>query len=265
MSETFTDGRQVGTVRKVLPFPPIDVPKASDVLANMLRERILAGDYPEGTALPPERELVEHAQMSRTTVREALRILEAQGFVKIKTGRAGGAFVRLPGEESIANTVGMFIRGRRIRMAPLVETREMIEPLLAQLAARRRTDADIDRMQAANATMATPGTSLEDFLEANIDWHVAVAEASHNELLIAFMFALSRAIYRSTANRRFVDDNVRRETARAHEAVTQAIREQDEAAASRRMSRHLHEYAAAIALVDDHIDVDFDTNGDGRR
>ena len=72
----------------------MEVPKASDVLANGLRERILSGEFPEGTPLPPERELVTQTRMSRTTVREALRILEVQGLVRIKAGRAGGAFVQ---------------------------------------------------------------------------------------------------------------------------------------------------------------------------
>src|ERR1700710_2889310 len=91
-----------GTTRHAVKLSPMHVPKASDVLANELRERILHGDYPEGTALPPERELVVQTSMSRTTVREALRILEVQGLVQIRTGRSGGAFVQKPGEESVA-------------------------------------------------------------------------------------------------------------------------------------------------------------------
>ena len=89
-----------------------------DVLANELRERILSGDYVEGTPLPPERELVVQTKMSRTTVREALRILEVQGLVHQKAGRAGGAFVQRPGEQSMADTVALLIRGRQIRLAP---------------------------------------------------------------------------------------------------------------------------------------------------
>ena len=62
---------------------PVDVPKASDVLARELRERILSGELVEGTALPAERELVKQTQMSRATVREALRILEVQNLVRV--------------------------------------------------------------------------------------------------------------------------------------------------------------------------------------
>ncbi|MCU1690931.1 MAG: putative GntR family transcriptional regulator [Frankiales bacterium] len=259
MSEDLATPNTTSVVRRSVRLEPIDVPKAPEVLAATLRKRILAGDYPVGTALPSERDLVAHAQMSRTTVREALRILEAQGFVRIKTGRAGGAFVRLPGEESVANSVGMFIQGRRIRMSALFETREFIEPVLAQLAARRRNDEDIERMEAANSSMERAGASLSDFLQANVDWHISVAEASHNELLVGFMSALSRAIYQSTENQHFVDDDVRRATARAHRAVTRAITSQDEDAAVRRMRRHLHEYASAVTLVEDRVDIEVTT------
>ena len=80
------------TAHKPVRLAPMQVPKASDVLANDLRERILSGEFPEGTSLPPERDMVVQTQMSRTTVREALRILEVQGLVRIRTGRSGGAF-----------------------------------------------------------------------------------------------------------------------------------------------------------------------------
>ncbi|HEX3962437.1 MAG TPA: FCD domain-containing protein [Trebonia sp.] len=228
---------------------PMQVPKASDVLANELRERILSGELPEGTSLPPERDMVTQTQMSRTTVREALRILEVQGLVRIKTGRSGGAFVQRPDGDSVANSVSLLIRGRQIRMAALLEAREGVEPVCARLAARYRTDADLGRLAKANAAIAADGP-LEDFLQANVDWHVAVAVASHNELLTGFMAALSRAIYASTDNRGFVDAEVRATAVRAHERITDAIRERDMDAALRRMTRHVHSYAQAIAEVD---------------
>lgn len=244
-----------GAARNSVRLSPMQVPKSSDVLADDLRERILRGEFPEGTALPPERELVSQTVMSRTTVREALRILEAQGLVRIKTGRSGGAFVQHPGEESVANSVSLVIRGRKIRIPALLETREAIEPACARLAARARTDEDLDRLDAANNAIAEEGT-LESFLQANVDWHVGVAMASHNELLIGFMLALSRAIYASTKNTEFVDAEVRKVTVRAHRSITAAIRKQDPDAAVRRMTRHVHTYAEAVLEVEDRIDVD---------
>ncbi len=241
---------QTGPRRHAVQLTPMQVPKASDVLADDLRERILRGDFPEGTALPPERELVNQTKMSRTTVREALRILEVQGLVRIKTGRAGGAFVYRPGKESVADSVRLLIRGRQIRIPALLETREAIEPYCAQLAAKHRTDDDLERLDKANEAIAADGT-LADFLHANVDWHVAVAVASHNELLAGFMLALSRSIYEATDTHGFVDADVRRTTLRAHRTVTKAIRDQDPDAASRRMSRHVHSYAEAVMEVED--------------
>jgi DNA-binding FadR family transcriptional regulator len=234
---------------------PMQVPKASEVLANDLRENILTGRFPEGTALPTERDMVSQTQMSRTTVREALRILEVQGLIRIKTGRSGGAFVQRPDGESVANTVSLLIRGRQIRMAALLETREGVEPVCARLAAKYRTDEDLDRLEAANVAIGADGP-IEGFLQANVDWHVAVATASHNELLTGFMAALSRAIYESTDNRAFVDAEVRRTTVLAHRRITDAIRDGNIDAALRRMTRHVHAYAEAVAGVENRTAID---------
>src|SRR6201993_1105827 len=199
---------------------PVDVPKASDVLAHQLRERILTGELPEGTVLPAERELVKQTRMSRATVREALRILEVQNLVRVRAGRAGGAFVQRPTTQSMANSVTMLIRGQKIRVADLMETREALEPFCAELAARKRTDDDLAVLDRANETLADPGADLPAFLQANLDWHVGVARAGHNELLIGFMTALSGAIYAGTDNAAFVDDTVRAETHRPHPSLT---------------------------------------------
>jgi DNA-binding FadR family transcriptional regulator len=229
---------------------PVDVPKASDVLARELRERILNGELEEGVALPAERELVKQTQMSRATVREALRILEVQNLVRVRAGRAGGAFVQRPTTKSMASSVSMLIRGRQIKLADLMETREALEPFCAELAARNRTDDDLGVLDRANDDIADPAADLSTFLQANLDWHVGVALAGHNELLIGFMTALSQAIYTGTENAAFVDDEVRAVTARAHRSITTAIRSRDADTASRRMRRHVHSYAKAALAVD---------------
>lgn len=236
--------------RPAIRLSPMEVPKASDVLATELRERILSGEHPEGTPLPPERELVVQTRMSRTTVREALRILEVQGLIRIKAGRAGGAFVQHPGEESVADSLDLLIRGRRLRLASIHETREAIEPSCARLAAQHRTPADLRALEAANEAIASSG-SLDEFLQANLDWHIAVATASHNEILTGIMMALSRAIYTATHNEGFVNEEVRSITVRAHKSVTRAIKDKDADAAVRRMSRHVHAYAEAALEVED--------------
>lgn len=241
--------------RRTVQLRPIHVPKASDVLANDLRELILRGEFPCGTALPPERELVIQTRMSRTTVREALRILEVQGLVTIKTGRSGGAFVQQPDGEAVASSVSLLIRGQQLRLAALLETREAIEPACAGLAAKYRTDLDLAALDAANVAVGDPNLSLESFLQANVDWHMAVAAAGHNELLTGFMTALANAIYSSTENKAFVDDAVRKTTFRAHTSITDAIRAGDPEAAARRMTNHVHGYAEAVVQIEERTEI----------
>jgi GntR family transcriptional repressor for pyruvate dehydrogenase complex len=253
-------GRSPGRGRSLIEMRPVDVPKASDVLANELRERILTGEYPEGTALPAERDLVTQTRMSRTTVREALRILEVQGLIRIRAGRGGGAFIQRPGQESVARSVSLLIRGRQIRLADIHETREAIEPFCARLAARHRTDADLELLDEANRNISVSGR-LEDFLQANVDWHIGVAVAGHNEILTGTMVALSRAIYTATNNEGFVDANIRQITVRAHRSITQAIRAQDQETAARRMTRHVHAYAEAALEVEHRTEISVPDEG----
>ncbi len=84
-----------------------------------------------------------------------------------------------------------------------------------------------------------------------MNWHVAVAIASHNELLTGFMLALSRAIHSSTDTKGFIDSDVRQATIRAHWGITEAIRAQHPDAALRRMNKHVHAYAEAVQEVEE--------------
>lgn len=238
-------------------LPAMSVPKASEVLANELRERILSGAFPEGAGLPAERELVAQTRMSRTTVREALRILEVQGLVRIRAGRTGGAFVQRPGQDEMASAVDLIIRGQRFRLESLLETRKAIEPYCARLAARHRTDEDLTALEAAEKVLADPESDASEFLEANVDWHVAVARASHNEILAGLMVALSRAIYTQTADDADLTAEVREIALKAHAAISAAIRERDPDKAARRMERHVHTYAEDVLTqtVDREIEI----------
>ena len=89
-----------------------------------------------------------------------------------------------------------------------------------------------------------------------MNWHVAVAIASHNELLTGFMLALSRAIYSATDTKDFIDGDVRRTTIRAHWGITEAIRAQDPDAALRRMTKHVHAYADAVQEVEERTAIE---------
>src|SRR5262249_50953129 len=118
---------------------PVVVPKASDILAERLRAFIVQGRFAPGDFLPTERELVAETKLSRTSVRDALRALEAEGLIPSKVGRSGGSMVTLPGRASVARSVELFVRTHGIRLESLLECRVAVEPTLASLAAKRRT------------------------------------------------------------------------------------------------------------------------------
>jgi DNA-binding FadR family transcriptional regulator len=237
-SSTFAPGR-VGRV---------SAPKVSDVLADRLRARILGGDWPEGLALPTERQLAAETGLSRMTVREALRMLEVDGLIEIRPGRNGGAKVRRPAGDELTRQLQLFIWGREISVEHLHDVREALETLAAEGAAQRRTAADIAELRARTEAVETAAGDLNRYLDANLAWHLAVVHASHNELLVRFMNVLANAIHRATENEVFDTGELRAETLKIHRAILDAIVAGDANAARRRMARHVGA-ARAVALA----------------
>lgn len=239
----------------MLALPSISVPKAADVLAGILREKILEGQLAEGTDLPNERDLGLQSGLSRASVREALRILEGEGLIATRTGRNGGSSVLRPSSATIERSVGIFIRGQKIRFEAVLETRAAIEPSSARYAAIHRTDADIEEMERCHAKLiaASDAGDVTGYVRANLDWHVQVVRASHNELLIAFISAVSQSVYVATDVEGFNSADVRNAVIRAHQQVMDAIKAQDGDAAARRMARHVGAYISDIQQTQDQL------------
>ena len=233
----------------MLSLSPIQVPKASDVLADSLREQILDGRLRVGATLPNERDLAERAGLSRASVREALRILEVEGLIATRTGRNGGSEVVRPGLDTIERTIGIFIRGQNIRLASVLEVREAIEPHAARLAALHRTEQDLAALQESHERLVRQVDDVGAFLRANLDWHVNVVLAAHNELLSAFVAAFAQTVYQSTELQEFSPSDIRQTVARAHQGVMDAIEAGDGEAAWRRMARHVGAYVQRVKEV----------------
>lgn len=214
------------------------------MLAAALREKILMGDLGEGKELPSERELGEQARVSRATVREALRILESEGLIETRLGRHGGSSVLRPSSAPIERSVGIFIRGHRIRLQAVLETRGAIEPASARYAALHRTDEDLEELERCQERVeqASRDNDIDGYIQANLDWHVQVVRASHNELLIAFIGAVAKSVYLESDIEGFNSAAVREAVIRAHGKVMEAIRDRDGEAAARRMERHVNAY-----------------------
>jgi DNA-binding FadR family transcriptional regulator len=217
----------------------IHVPKSCDLLAEKLRVHILDGTIADGASLPAERDLVEQTGLSRGSVREALRILQAEGLVETRPGRLGGSVARRPDDEAMARYVGMFVQGRGISLVSLLQTREAIGPTLASLAAQNRTDEDLAMLLEATRRVEDAFDNAPLYLEENVNWHRAVAVCSHNELLKAFLMSISGLVYKASAIENFASEDVRSVVIKAHRRIVEAIGKRDAEAAARRMARHL--------------------------
>ena len=235
-----------------LDLAAVVVPKASDVLAAKLRELILSSGLAEGTPLPTERELVAQSGLSRTSVREALRVLETEGLVLTRAGRGGGSQVRRPGRESISRSFELFVRSHGVRFEALLEAREAIEPAAARLAAIHRSDDDLAEMMRIHDLLALVSDDVAEHVRLNLMWHRAIMRASGNELLIAFFDAIADSVQAATESQSLNSADVRREVVRAHGRVLAAIVAKDADAAFRRMQRHVGAYSSLVkALADD--------------
>ena len=240
----------------MLDIKPVNVPKAADVLAEILREKILGGDLGEGVDLPNERDLGVQSGLSRASVREALRILEGEGLITTRTGRNGGSAVVRPTSAAIERSVRIFIRGQGIRLEAVLETRAAIEPPSARFAAMHRTEADLEKIEHCQIKLeqASEAGDVDAYVRANLDWHVQVVRASHNELLIAFISAVSHSVYVATDLDGFNSASVRNAVVHAHRRVMDAIKARDGDAAARRMARHVGAYINDVQTTQETLD-----------
>lgn len=237
------------TVRRAL--EPVVVPKASDALADQIRNLIVAGTFMPGDMLPTERDLMVETGLSRTTVRDALRVLESRGLIVTKPGRAGGSMVTLPGRDSISRSVELFVRTHGIRLSSLLECRVAVEPALARLAALNRTKAQLDEMNTLHKRFAESVDNVPEYKRINLDWHLAIARASQNEPLMALIEAITLPIREAMDYQDVTTPEIRASAVKAHSAIMRAIQDQDGDAAFNRMSRHVGAYRdIAVATIE---------------
>lgn len=168
--------------------------KTSHILAAGLRRRILSGELEAGRRLPAEAELTTALEVSRDTLREALRILESQSLIEIRRGRGGGAVVRQPGLDSVGRYVALLLQVRQATLADIEEARSVIEPPAAAQFALECDQERLDRLIALHdAEQAAEGDALS-FAAAVAAFDQAVTELS-GSLSIAVIAGVLRHIY----------------------------------------------------------------------
>ncbi len=112
-------------------------PRLADLVAGELRERILTHELPDGASIPKQEDLLEEFGVSAPPVREALRILETEGLVRVRRGNAGGATVQAPRPEKVAYMIGLVLQARGVSVEDVAAAMSRLEPVCAALAARR--------------------------------------------------------------------------------------------------------------------------------
>ena len=164
-------------------MPRRNTNKLSHLLAADLRRQILSGALPADHQLPPEVELTASLQVSRDTLREALRILESQSLLEIRRGRGGGAVVRRPGLDAVGRYVALLLQLRRTTLAHLEEARSVVEPPAAEQFALHAAPEDTDRLVALHDAEREAESDPLSFVTAVAAFEQAVTELSRNRTL----------------------------------------------------------------------------------
>jgi len=155
-------------------------------IVRQIEEAVLKGTLKEGEQLPAERELAQQFGVSRTAVREAIKTLHEKGLVEALAGR--GTFITDGKSNSMRQSLDRIVKsGHANGIASLIEFREILEPEIAALAAIRAGEQDIAAMQDAVRVMDTAQQDADVYIEADLDFHLALAEAAANPLILSLI------------------------------------------------------------------------------
>ncbi len=166
-------------------YTPIQSVRVFEQVAVQIEKRILAGELRSGDRLPTERELAEQFQVSRTAVREAMKILAQKGLVDMRPGR--GTIVIDGSHEAMQDSIGLVMKlklGEVGGSDSLVEVRGILETEIAALAAARATEKEIAAMREAIEVMDASLNDADAFITADNRFHEALAQATQNALII---------------------------------------------------------------------------------
>jgi GntR family transcriptional regulator, transcriptional repressor for pyruvate dehydrogenase complex len=217
---------------------PRTVP-AYQMLADALRARILTRELQPGDRLPIEPDLAEQYGVSRSTVREALRVLASQGLVGTWRGVQGGSFVTCPEPAQISDylfaSLGLLAESKNVGVDALLEARDMLEVPAAGLAAARRTPEQLETLR---GTLYEPeAESIEQRVAMARRFHEVMLDAAANPIVASLVGPIFRVLYErlvervSTANWHMEGD---------HQRIFDAIEAGDPEAARAEMQIHLH-------------------------
>jgi len=221
-------------------FKSVRQSRVSEAVLAQLKEAILLGHFKSGEKLPSERELTEEFQVSRGVIREAIRALEITGFVVLRQGPTGGAFVTNLSFDHVGNAFLDLFLANKVSIPELAHVRYYIEPEVARLAALNATEEDKKRLleaQEAEFLAVTTATARINQLQRV---HHIIAESCRNHFFEAISKSMMRLTYEIVEA---VDpDHQALHMPGEHQEIIQAVIKGNTDEAKAAMQKHLEKF-----------------------
>jgi len=218
-------------------------------VVEQIQEAIIDGQLKVGDRLPAERELKEMLQTSRSTLREALRVLEQKGLIEIKLGMGGGAVVKTVTSDLVAESLDLLIRSNQVSLEHIAEFRERVEGDVVRLATARLKKSDIDALEKlldnARRCLARGTEGVPDFLSADQRIHQYFAKITGNPIYISLFKTMHNNIRRYFDELLFKEESEMKENLQDLESVVAAMKKGDAESActvARNHVRRFNEY-----------------------
>jgi GntR family transcriptional regulator, transcriptional repressor for pyruvate dehydrogenase complex len=208
-------------------------------IVQQIEESVLKGELKTGDQLPAERDLAEQFGVSRTAVREAIKALHEKGLVGAYPGR--GTFITSGTPNSMRQSLDRILKGGHPEgSAYLVEVREILEPEIAALAAARAGSQHLATMREAVNIMDDSQGDADAFIEADLDFHLSLAEAAQNPVVLSLIDSIV-GLLREQRMRIFSVDGGPERGQYHHKRILEAIEQRDPRGARVAMQAHLRQ------------------------
>jgi len=216
--------------KKIFDFQLMPKSRIPEIIVEKIKEKIFSGDLATGEKLPSERELVLDFNTSRITVRSAIRTLETLGFIEVRRGVGGGAFVKEIDSSHCADFLSDMLEKGLLDIYEVTETRLLLEPSVARLAAERANNEDISSMKECIDKARTYISEEKRPRIINIDFHSMVAKSTHNKMIYFEITSLTR-IMSKNVDYSTLDNHDVISTIERHQKIFNAVKnhEPDEA------------------------------------
>jgi GntR family transcriptional regulator, transcriptional repressor for pyruvate dehydrogenase complex len=210
-----------------------------ELIVQQIEESVLNGTLKPGDQLPAERDLAQRLGVSRTAVREAVKTLREKGLVEAYSGR--GTFVTDGTSQAARQSFDLMVKiGQQEGSPHLVELRLILEPGIAALAAERVEDEDLPAMREAVAVMDRAQRDPEAYIEADLDFHLALAEAAANPLILSLIDSIV-GLLREERMRIFKVEGGPQRSQFHHKRILDAMERRDPEMARCTMRAHLEQ------------------------